>query len=131
MLFQQSSAPTLWTKQTTHNDKALRVVSGAASSGGSSAFSTVFAKTATDATTLSTSTVPSQSYTFHYRGQAGGGEEPYPAKIDPTASIALMGNSSNFSSAGTVVTDGNSGGSHTHPIDIRVQYVDLIIASKD
>ena len=28
MLFQQSTAPTGWTKQTTHNDKALRVVTG-------------------------------------------------------------------------------------------------------
>jgi hypothetical protein len=26
MLFQQTAAPTGWTKQTTHNDKALRVV---------------------------------------------------------------------------------------------------------
>ena len=40
MLFQQTSAPTGWTKSTTHNDKALRVVSGTASSGGTSAFST-------------------------------------------------------------------------------------------
>jgi hypothetical protein len=43
MLFQQTSAPTGWTKQTTHNDKALRVVSGSASSGGSTAFTSVFA----------------------------------------------------------------------------------------
>ena len=43
MLFQQTAAPTGWTKQTTHNDKALRVVSGTASSGGSSAFSTAMA----------------------------------------------------------------------------------------
>src|SRR5712671_6740374 len=28
LLFQQTSAPTGWTKDTTHNDKALRVVSG-------------------------------------------------------------------------------------------------------
>ena len=28
MLFQQSTAPTGWTKDTTHNDKALRVVTG-------------------------------------------------------------------------------------------------------
>ena len=39
MLFQQSTAPTGWTKQTTHNDKTLRVVTGTASSGGSNAFS--------------------------------------------------------------------------------------------
>lgn len=43
MLFQQTAAPTGWTKQVTHNDKALRVVSGTASSGGTTAFSTAFA----------------------------------------------------------------------------------------
>ena len=48
MLFQQTTAPTGWTKQTTHNDKALRVVSGTASSGGTLAFTTVFGRTATD-----------------------------------------------------------------------------------
>ena len=44
MLFQQTAAPVGWTKQTTHNDKALRVVSGTASSGGSVAFSTALAR---------------------------------------------------------------------------------------
>ncbi len=43
MLFQQTSAPTGWTKQTTHNDKALRIVTGTVGSGGSSAFSTALA----------------------------------------------------------------------------------------
>ena len=42
MLFAQTTAPTGWTKSTTHNDKALRVVSGTASSGGSVAFSSAF-----------------------------------------------------------------------------------------
>ena len=43
MLFLQSAAPTGWTKQISHNDKTLRVVSGTASSGGSVAFTTAFA----------------------------------------------------------------------------------------
>ena len=42
MLFQQTSAPTGWTKVTTHNNKALRVVSGSASSGGSNTFTSAF-----------------------------------------------------------------------------------------
>ena len=42
MLFQQSTAPTGWTKDTTnYNDHALRVVTGTASSGGTNAFSTL------------------------------------------------------------------------------------------
>ena len=43
MLFVQTAAPTGWTKSTTHDNKALRVVSGTASSGGSVAFTTAFA----------------------------------------------------------------------------------------
>ena len=43
MLFQQTSAPSGWTKVTTHNNKALRVVSGTAGSGGSNAFSNTLA----------------------------------------------------------------------------------------
>ena len=43
ILFVQSAAPTGWTKQKSHNDKILRVVSGTGSSGGSVAFTAVFA----------------------------------------------------------------------------------------
>jgi hypothetical protein len=46
MLFAQTAAPLGWTKSTTHNDKTLRVVSGAAGSGGSVAFSTAFSSRA-------------------------------------------------------------------------------------
>ena len=47
MLFQQTSAPTGWTKQTSGVDnKALRVVSGTASSGGTNAFSNTLASRA-------------------------------------------------------------------------------------
>jgi microcystin-dependent protein len=42
MLFAQTAAPTGWTKSTTHNNKALRVVSGTAGSGGSTAFTAAF-----------------------------------------------------------------------------------------
>jgi hypothetical protein len=82
MLFQQTSAPTGWTKQTTHDNKALRVVSGSASSGGSVAFTTAFASQgvagsianttaggsvsisggSVGSTTLSTSQIPSHAH---------------------------------------------------------------------
>ena len=47
MLFQQSTAPTGWTKQTSHNNKALRVVTGSVSSGGSNSFTDAFNSTKT------------------------------------------------------------------------------------
>ena len=55
MLFVQTAAPTGWTKDTTHNDKALRVVSGTASSGGTVDFTTAFASK-TPAGTVSNTT---------------------------------------------------------------------------
>lgn len=50
MLFDSTNAPTGWTKNTTHNDKALRLVSGSVSTGGSSSFSTVLSSSRSLAT---------------------------------------------------------------------------------
>ncbi len=119
MLFQQTTAPVGWTKQTTHNDKALRVVSGTAGSGGSSNFSTVFGKTATNSHTLSVSQIPSHDH-----------------DID-TTTRSKSGSGSNVSyitgsGANTKTTENTGGGgSHSHVMDNRVRYVDLIIAKKD
>jgi hypothetical protein len=54
MLFQQTNAPTGWTKDTTHDNKALRVVSGTAGSGGSVAFTTAFAGSLSTGNTTAT-----------------------------------------------------------------------------
>lgn len=126
MLFVQTTAPTGWTKQTTHNDKALRVVSGTAGSGGTVAFSTVFSRTATDDHTLTTAQMPSHTHTVqHIKGGIAGdsvsvasGESGY----TPTSWV----------NSGLYRTLSNgSGGSHQHNIDLQVQYVDTIIAQKD
>jgi len=120
MLFQQTAAPVGWTKQTTHNDKALRVVSGTASSGGTSSFSTVFGKTATDATTITASTMPAHTHSLN-NALCADGSSPANQAVSPGVNWTF------FTSTGS----NGSGGSHTHGMDIRVQYVDLIIASKD
>jgi hypothetical protein len=141
MLFQQTSAPTGWTKDTTHNDKALRVVSGTASSGGSSAFSTVFGKTATDAVTLSQANLPSYnlsaaSLTWTPTGASFGAfgyRKSSAANPSPGANDAIMADNVTLptGSIGGSVPSGGSGTSFTAGMDIRVQYVDLIIATKD
>jgi hypothetical protein len=138
MLFQQTSAPTGWTKQTTHDNKALRVVSGTAASGGTTAFTTVFANQtptislsglSATATTLSTAQIPS-----HTHGMPIGTNDPNYG----TGNRWLYGNTSNLGTAFTNAEGG--GGSHTHSvagsasssaITLNVQYVDLIIASKN
>ena len=130
MLFQQTSAPTGWTKQTTHNDKALRVVSGAVSSGGSVGFTTAFGTPSVNvgslsagATTLSTAQMPSHSHSYN-----AGNNADNPGSL-PRYELAQTTTLSTNSTGG--------GGSHTHSISgsatatINVSYVDLIIASKD
>ena len=125
MLFVQTSSPTGWTKSITHNDKALRVVSGTASSGGSVGFTTAFATPAVggsvSATTLSTAQMPSLSHsTTLYDFGCGG--------------VGAPGGSRGSGPLNTGSTGG--GGSHTHSLSgatatINVAYVDVIIATKD
>jgi hypothetical protein len=145
MLFQQTAAPTGWTKQTTHNNKAFRVVSGTASSGGSVAFTTAFASQAVagsvaitglsgsaGATTLSTPQIPSHTHSY--------------TASSPGAAAGSQGRPAGSPEVGPQTTGSTGGGgSHTHPfsfssgtatftgtaINLAVQYVDLIIAQKD
>lgn len=113
MLFAQTAAPTGWTKSTTHNDKALRVVSGTAGSGGSVAFSTAMANTG--ATTLSTSQMP--SHTHDVLGSYG----------TALSSFVYLVGADGARTYTPTATGG--GGSHLHAINVA--YVDVIIATKD
>jgi hypothetical protein len=123
MFFQQSTAPNGWTKQTTHNDKALRIVSGSASTGGTIPFTTSFGSgKTTDGHTLATTEIPSHSHLINYSSPANGGNPSYygaPGHI--------------LSGASTVATRNTGGGGpHTHDLsNFDLQYVDVIIARKD
>ena len=136
MLFQQTSAPTGWTKDTTHDNKALRVVSGTAGSGGSVAFSTAFASQAVSGsvgnTTLTTAQIPAHNHslsfpTSQYVGDVGTG-----GNVGFASGTVWQSNRSFPSSTG------NNGSSNAHnhsftgtAINLAVSYVDLIIATKD
>jgi len=139
MLFYQANAPTGWTKVTTQNDKALRVVSGTGGvSGGTTAFSSVFTNQTvstsisvsgtTGATTLSTSQIPSHTHTIP-RSDGDGVSGGY-GFFSPQSSV----------NENTGATGG--GGSHTHSfsgsgsgtssaVTLNVQYIDIIICSTD
>ena len=177
MLFQQSAAPTGWTKQTTHNNKALRVVSGTASSGGSVAFTTAFSTSRTVSGsvqnhTLTLSQIPSHnhgagtleaeshnhdmdhghsgstnlsslSWNNHnnrFATSSGGFDYAYNLSAGSSGSVTINDHNGNTGNSGDLDVSGStsnagSGGSHNHgwsgDVNVGVQYVDLIIATKD
>ena len=143
MLFVQTAAPTGWTKSTANNDKALRVVSGSASTGGSVAFTTAFASQAVSgsvgtsgATTLSSSQMPSHTHNLNAPviwSTYNGGNPPN--LFSGTTAAANSGTGTYWNQPDNT----GGGGSHTHSggsftgtaINLAVQYVDVIIATKD
>jgi hypothetical protein len=124
MLFAQTAAPTGWTKSTTHNNKALRVVSGTASSGGSVAFTTAFSAArglsgSTDGHALTVAEMPAHTHTQEI--MAGG------VNFAPGAG---------YNTATGVTGSAGSNAAHSHTlangsVNLDVQYVDVIIAVKD
>jgi hypothetical protein len=130
MMFAQTAAPTGWTKSTTHDDKALRVVSGTASSGGSVAFTTAFASKSVagtvGSTTLSTAQTPAHAHGRTYAWLGTGSNASFANPL-----WDQKNGSTNFNTNNT-----GGGGSHDHSfsgtaINLEVQYVDVIIATKD
>jgi hypothetical protein len=53
MMFENASAPTSWTKDTTYNNSALRVVNGTVGNGGSTAFTTILTSASVSGTVAS------------------------------------------------------------------------------
>jgi hypothetical protein len=139
MLFQQTTAPTGWTKVTTYNNYALRIVSGSASSGGSVGFTTAFSSQNVGATTLTTGQIPNHYHQVFMSGFAGtlgiqvrssGGDSSQYAFAD-VADLPHYTTPAGSGSGMFANNDNGGGGSHTHSLNIAVQYVDVIIATKD
>lgn len=155
MLFAQSSAPLGWTKDFSHNNKALRVVSGTAGSGGSVGFATAFAERAVNGTIGSTAAggtvhhhslswheMPAHSHEHvHLQAMNGFGVSGnhyvfgrYIATNGDGRSLPAHYTGQSGSSWGH--SHGFTGQSHNHnftgtAIDLAVAYVDIIIARKD
>ena len=148
-LFQQTSAPTGWTKDTVlYNNHALRVVSGSASSGGTIDFTTVFTTTAytftnvpvpsgsTDPTTLSSANLPVHNHPITATaappaGYTMGTPRTAASGPAPVVTVAEVQGTSNVATSG-------SGSGHSHPLScivsgtvctIHLKYVDVIVAT--
>lgn len=153
MSFQQTAAPTGWTKDTTAalNNSSMRIVTGSVVNGGSVDFTTAFASQtptgsvsissvsgSAGATTLTTPQIPS-----HLHGVTNGLGTPLQPGVNYCVQISDQRALGNPQTANTNNTGGD--GSHTHPfsfssgsgtfsgnaINLAVKYYDFIIASKD
>ena len=149
MIFHQTVAPTGWTKDTTHNDKALRITSGTVGTGGTVAFETAFAiktpsgsvSTSVSGTvanhTLTTSQIPSHSHSMGSNSRVQLGYDNGTAYSGKWTSNA-HGNIT-YSTQNT-----GGGGAHNHgwsgsasssfsgsAMNLDVQFVDIIICQKD
>lgn len=123
LLFQQTSAPLGWTKDTsaTLNNSALRVTTGVVSDGGVTGFTTVFgAGKVSGAHVLTVAQMPNHAH-------------PLPVSQDsPVFSGVATGPLTVLTSSGisfNVFTGG--GGSHTHTLGLDVKFRDVIVAQKD
>ena len=131
MLFRQTNAPVGFTKLLTDDDSTLRVTSGTVGTGGSLGFTSVFSRTSTDGHSLSESEIPSHNHDVTHKDiivRTGVSlNDPWDVGLMSTNAAAWSGSSANpFTSDNT-----GSGNSHSHDMDIRVKYVDIIIATKD
>lgn len=149
MIFVQTTPPTGWTKQTTHNNKALRLVSGTASSGGSGNFTTIFANVTSGGTALTSATIPAHTHSFSCVVASGGSHyHTYDGLVERTNHPKSPNNGSNGwgAASGASATTGSGGAhshtlsgttdlvgsetAHTHTLNMAVQYVDAIYAEK-
>ena len=149
-LFQQTTPPLNWTKVTTYNDYMLRVVTGAASSGGSVNFTSTFTTIAVSlpgtpigsigAATLTTAQIAPHIHQF-YNAPVSGTGKGTTSQLGPRAAIA--GYNSGTYPTNFLSTIGG-GLAHTHPsgdlsftwsqtgsLDFRIKYVDTIIATRN
>ena len=151
MLFQQTTAPTGWTKDTSRNNRALRIVSGNVGDGGGNSFTGVLNSTVTTGGgivqnhTLTSSQIPSH-YHFAFRsgnhGQRRNGSNMsannYPGSGSGASNLYEGYNISASSSVSNVgrTSSRGSGSTHDHGFtnpnfNLNIAYTDVIIASKN
>jgi hypothetical protein len=131
--FRQTNSPTSWVKQTTHDNKALRVVSGTVGSGGTRTFTQVFTTVIPSAST-SSNTISTTQMGIHGHLVSNGTLHWRTSTVGP---IGNPGVGTAIRRAGDVQTAAptGSGSSHNHSLSIgsvnfNISYVDVILASK-
>jgi hypothetical protein len=158
MIFNQAVVPTGWIRSTVHNDKGIRIVSGTGGgSGGTQPFSTVFARTNVDYHTLDGNELTYHAHGVADPGHGHGVGDPGHGHwaTHSGRGITCSGVWDSYytinanwgdqwtptEGAGTGIWIGGAGVGigiyaaganygHTHGIDLRCQYVDVLIGIK-
>jgi len=126
MLFKQSSAPIGWTKDTTHNNKMLRIVSGECVGGGSLKFDSVLSGSiipsgTSSNTTITISTLPSHTHSIPDNWNVN-------SYVIHGGWIFCLGTRSTGSTGGDTAHNHNI--SIEEGFDVDIKYIDVIIAIK-
>jgi hypothetical protein len=136
MMFAQNTVPSGWIRITTHHDKAIRIVNTTGgSSGGTISWTTAFTTYRyTDYTTLDGNTLPSHAHSvydpthYHTMPQVVTHEGGYPIRgQDPYYGEAQ---STNYGGTGISIYAAGGSAGHRHGLDMRVQYVDVLLGQK-
>jgi len=143
MVFFQASAPTGWTKSTTNNDCAIRIVTGSTggTASGTTAFSSVFANQtpsinvsglSVGATTISTYSFPSHTH-YPIPGNGGGGFGGCQAAFVTNSQGQQYYYGPNVSYTGCSGAHSHSiaGSASSSAITLNVKYLDHIVATKN
>ena len=152
MLFQQTAAPTGWTKDTTNDDKALRLVSGTVGSGGTNALSSLDATAvgtvsssisgSTASHILTTSQMPSHTHSGNVNLRTNW--EAGNSSLSPIGTGSARYDGSGSSPSFTTNSTGGGSG-HNHGVgtlavtsaftgtanQLDIAYVDVIVAAKN
>jgi len=142
-IFFQASAPTGWTKSTSYDDYALRVVSGTGGgSGGSTAFSGIFP---TEYRPVSQPGVPMSgsvgNHTLTTSELATHSHDTTAVTLTYTPGLGDVGYASGWTRSSVATSGTGGGGSHNHPwsgtcdfsgsFDMRIKYMNVILCSFD
>ncbi len=135
MIFKQTSAPTGWTKSASNDNSALRVVTGTPGTGGSVAFTTAFqshtpsqsGSASVSAHYLAENEMPSHTHgiivSSSLPGHLGGNIVGGPGGADNSKQTTAKGGSGSHSHG--------MGQASYNAINLAVNYVDVIVATKD
>lgn len=144
LLFQQTTPPAGWTKDTTTpnlNNSALRIVTGAVGGGGSQDFTTIFTTRGVTGTVgdtaLTTAQIPLHGHPYYNSQDTPGTPTPTGGFIHSVNSSSVVGPFTGTPNAASGQQIGGAGGGQVHShsftgnnLDMNVRYFDVIVGVK-